>query len=95
MGFTGLLTTSVILVLANKLLRPLLNLLLLPLNLITLGLFRWVTNVLVFYLVTLVSPYLSVTGFTFNHVYLSRFWVLVLASFLISLIHSTVRWLLL
>ena len=49
--------------LCNALLRPLLLLLTLPLNLLTLGLFTFVVNALVFWLATNVPVGVSVDGF--------------------------------
>ena len=91
-GFKGLILTVVILVLVDRLIKPVINLLFLPLNLITLGMFRWVTNVLVLYLVSLLSPDLIITGFTLNQFYFTPFLSLVAASFILSLSHSALRW---
>ena len=49
----------------NLLVRPIVNLLLLPVNLITLGLFRWVANLATLYLVTWLVPNLQIHSFTF------------------------------
>ena len=93
-GFKGLFITTLVLVLINRLVKPIINLLLLPINLITLGTFRWVTNVFSLYLLSLLSPDLSITGFSLNQFpfYLSPFWTLVIASCLLSLISATLRW---
>lgn len=102
-GFQTLAITALALTLVNLLIKPLINLLFLPLNLLTLGLFRWLTNVAVLHLVTIIVPAFEVSGFNFpgysygNFVilptYLSRFWVLVIASFIISFIISFLTWL--
>ena len=91
-GFKGLTLTVVILVLVDRLIKPLINLLFLPLNLITLGMFRWVINVFVLYLVSLLSPDLMITGFTLNQFYFTPLLSLVAASFVLSLSHSALRW---
>ena len=49
------LLAAVIFLLFNLLVTPILKLLLLPINLLTLGLFRWLTQVLVIYLYDLLS----------------------------------------
>ncbi|TSC54147.1 MAG: putative membrane protein [Microgenomates group bacterium LiPW_31] len=102
-GFQTLAWAALALMIVNLTVRPLINLLLLPINLITLGAFRWLVNVLALYLVTLVVPQLKISAFLFpgfNYqgfiippVYLAIFWVLVIASFLISLITSFFLWL--
>lgn len=46
--------------------KPIINLLLLPLNLITYGLFRWVSSAFIIYLVTLLVPEFRVKGFLFS-----------------------------
>lgn len=64
-GTSTLLLAGLALGIVNLLVSPLINLLLLPLNLITLGTMRWITNVITLYLTTLIVPGFSITGFTF------------------------------
>lgn len=89
--------------LINLILVPLLKVLLLPLNLLTLGFFAWITNVLALYaLTTAVSdfkliPY-TFPGFNYNGLNipsyeLSPFLVAVVASFLIGIITHFLQWL--
>ena len=92
-GLTRLAVTAVILTLATKLIKPLINLVMLPINLMTLGLFRWVTHTFPLYLVAWLSPDLTITGFTFNQWHFSALWTLIFASFLLSLSQSAFRWL--
>lgn len=87
----------------NLIIKPLLNLLLMPINLITLGAFRWIVNVIVLFLVTFfvsdfrivgVSfPGLTFSGFVIPPVNLSFFWSLILLSFAIEAIYSIFSWL--
>ncbi len=87
----------------NFLLVPLLKILFLPLNLLTLGLFAWITNVLaLFALTTIVSdfrltPYtfagLNYNGFILPAYDLSPFLVAVVASFIIGIITHFLQWL--
>jgi len=49
-----------------KLLKPLLNLISLPLNVVTLGLFSVVTNGIIFYVLTVFIPSVNISGFTFS-----------------------------
>lgn len=89
--------------LINFLLVPLLKILFLPLNLLTLGLFAWITNVLALYaLTTIVSsfqliPY-AFPGYNYNGLILpsydlSPFLVAIAASFLIGMITHFLQWL--
>jgi putative membrane protein len=83
--------------------KPVINLLLLPLNLITFGLFRWVSSAIVLYLVTLIVPQFKVSGF--HLAAYSNKWIDIPAldfsgifafigfSFFLSLITSFIYWL--
>lgn len=53
------------LTLLNKLIKPIIKLLLLPINLITLGLFSWVIAVITIFILTLLIDGVSITPFTF------------------------------
>lgn len=87
----------------NFLLVPLLKILLLPLNLLTLGFFAWITNVLALYaLTTIVSdfklvPYVfpgyNYNGFILPQYDLSPFLVAIAVSFLIGIITHFLQWL--
>lgn len=95
------LIASIVFVILNFFLTPIIKLLLLPINLLTLGLFRWLTNVLVLYLFDLVYDGIDISsfmysGFTSSIISLpsgniSIFWVLVLASLLMSLTYSIIN----
>lgn len=62
-GFWAAFVGAVILAVANGLLRPLLLLLTLPISVLTLGLFTFVVNALIFWAVLTVVPGLGVKGF--------------------------------
>lgn len=64
-NFQTLLLGTLALTLAESLLKPIINLLLLPFNLVTLGVFRWVSNVLMLYISTLAVPGFSIVPFTY------------------------------
>lgn len=91
---------SIIFVIFNFVLSPIIKILLLPINLLTLGLLRWISNVLVLYLFDLVYDGINISGFSYQGMsssvvalpatYLSLFWVLVLASFIMSLTYSLI-----
>ena len=102
-GVKTLIIAGFIFMLINLLLVPLLKLLFLPLNLLTLGLFAWITNVLALYALTTVVtdfkiisypfPGLVYNGFSLPATELSPFWVAVLASFIIGAITHFLQWL--
>lgn len=85
------------------LLKPILNILALPLNLITLGMFSFLTNVIIFYALTVLVAGISITSFTFQgyeyagfiipQIYFNTLFAFVLVSFLQSLIVSFLSWL--
>jgi putative membrane protein len=102
-GVKTLVWAIVVLAIMNLLVRPIISLLLLPINLLTLGAFRWLINVAVLFLLTLIVTELKVKGFTFNGfeyhgfiiptIQISKFWTLVLASATISVTNSFLFWL--
>lgn len=93
-NFLTLFWAAVCLTVFNLLIKPILNLLLMPINLLTLGAFRWVVNVLVLYLVTIlingfkisgfVSKGVAFAGFVIPQIHFTFFWSLILVSFLIE-----------
>lgn len=102
-GIRTLLIGAVVFMGINILLVPLLKVLLLPLNLLTLGVFAWVTNVLALYALTILVPEFrlmafmfsgfSYGGFTLPGIQLSAMWVAIVASFAIGLITHFLHWL--
>lgn len=102
-GVKSLILGGLAFMLINLILVPLLRVLLLPLNLLTLGIFAWITNVLALYaLVTVIPefkllPYvfsgLSYNGFNIPPSELSPFLVAVAASLLIGIITHFLQWL--
>ncbi len=84
-------------------LKPILNLLALPLNIITLGMFSFLTNVIIFYLLTILVMGISITAFTFPgyeyagfvipKFYFNALFAFIAVSFLQSLIVSFLSWL--
>lgn len=62
-GFISALFVVVILSVVNVLIRPLVNLISLPLNVITLGIFSLIINALLFLLVAKFSPGFHIDGF--------------------------------
>ncbi len=87
----------------NLLVIPLLKIMFLPLNVLTLGIFTWVINVVALYLLTSVIPQIKLVPYTFSGYNLNGFiipshdltilQVAVVASFLIGLISHFLHWL--
>lgn len=102
-GFKSLAVGALVFMLINLILVPLLKILLLPLNLLTLGIFAWITNVLALYaLATIVSdfqltPYIfpgfSGNGLAIPSYELSSFLVAIVVSFLIGTATHFLQWL--
>lgn len=63
-GTQGLLVTAFALGIASLLVKPVINLFLLPLNLLTFGLFRFLTNTITIFIVDLVTQEFLITSFT-------------------------------
>lgn len=105
--FTGGVATLIIAGLAftliNALVKPLVSLFLLPFNLITLGLFSWIINVIMLHLLTVAVPEIKITawqfmginyhGFVVPSINFSSLQTLIIASFLISFTTSVLNWL--
>ena len=83
--------------------KPLLKLLFLPINFLTLGVFSWIINVVVLYLLTVFVPQIKVSafqflgfsyqGFTIPSMYFGNFQSFIVISFIISIISNFLTWL--
>jgi len=105
--FTGdykiLIYTGLVIVFVNLLVRPIINLLLLPIHILTLGTFRWITNLIIIFLITKIVPQFSIGSFISGPlnisfiiippVYFSAFGAYLLASFILTLIFQLLYWL--
>jgi len=60
-----LLLAGVGLMISSLLIKPIINILLIPVNLVTFGLFRWVSSAITLYLVTLLVPGFRIVEFAF------------------------------
>ena len=91
------------LTLVDILIKPLLNLLLLPFNLVTLGTLRWVSSVFTLYISTLLVPGFSVVAFKYPGLVTNMFIIpplsfsvigaYIIISIIISIIVSFIFWL--
>lgn len=81
--------------LANIVIRPLVNLLLLPFHLISFGLFRWLANFVVIYLLVSYVPGIHLYGFIWPNppIAFSFFSSLLICTLLISFIYFFFNWL--
>jgi len=103
-GFKTLLLASLVLAAVNLIVRPLINLLLLPIHLVTLGLFRWVANLITLFTVTRFVPDFMIHPFTspqINLTYLivpainfSAFGAFLYVTFVLTLTFHFLYWLL-
>lgn len=103
-GVNTLILTGIALTVASLIIKPVINILLLPLNLITFGLFRWVGYAVALYIVTLIVPGFKIVNFAFNG--LTSYWfslpaisfngivAIIAFSFIISITSSILDWLL-
>ena len=102
-GVKSLAIGALAFMLINFILVPLLKILFLPLNLLTVGLFAWLINVLALYALTtivtdfILMPYFfpgtTIVGLTIPPTELTTFWVAVVASFIIGIITHFLQWL--
>lgn len=82
-GFGSALIGALVLGLVNAVVKPVMIVLTLPLTILTLGLFLFVVNALMLWLVAAVVP-----GF-----YIRGFWAALLASLLLTLLNIIIGWL--
>jgi len=101
-GVETIILTAAALAASFYIVKPILNVLLLPLNLLTFGLFRWLSSAVAIYLVTLVVPGFSVNSFVYSgyinpwfnipSINLHEVLALVAFSFLLSIATSIFYW---
>lgn len=93
----------IIYVILFKITRPFLNILILPLNLVTLNLTSWILNIILFYLWIVLTPGVSVSKWTFeglslgiislSSVTLQSWQVIILSAILLFLVVKFISWL--
>ena len=79
-----LIKVSVVLAIFELLLKPIIKIILLPINLITLGLFRIVINTIGLYLAVFLIADFHVNTFVFQNYSFSGFWAYLVSSFILS-----------
>jgi len=102
-SFQVILVASIVWLLLNRIVKPIIKLLLLPINLITLGLFSWVISVITLFLLQFlisgiaIRPHFfngfSYQGFVIPAFHISLLFSYIITSTLINGIHSLISWL--
>jgi len=98
-----LLTAAVIWLLLNKIVKPIIKLLLLPINLITLNLFSWAVSLMTLFLLQLIVGDISIssfqfTGYTFEGfvvppIFINLFFSYLITSTLLNTFLASIKWL--
>ncbi len=83
--------------------KPVLSIITLPLNIVTLGLFSFVVNAIILYLLTVFAANISISAFNFQgftfagfvvpKFYINNFFAFIVASILLSFIVGVLKWL--
>ncbi len=102
-GFNTLLVGSFVLTLLFIILKPILNIISFPVNLITLGVFSIFINGLLIYLLTIFVTEVAITSFTYQNanvlgfitpvIAFNTFFAYIYTAFIVALIDGTIRWL--
>ncbi|MCB9813697.1 MAG: phage holin family protein [Pseudomonadales bacterium] len=87
----SLIIASIVLTILYSLVRPILKILFLPVNVVTLGLFSGVINVFLLWLSTYLVPGFHIQNMIIYGTHLGQFWSLIFVSFLIGFIHSIIK----
>jgi len=103
-GFRTIFLASLVLAAINLVVRPVINLLLLPIHLVTLGLFRWLANLITLFAVTrlvpdfmihpFVSPAINLTYIIIPVIQFSAFGAFLYATLVLTLTFHLLYWLL-
>ena len=102
-GLGEYLIGGIVLTILFFLVKPILNIITLPLNIITFGLFSFLTNAIILYLLTVVVPNISINAFTHRgfsflgfvtpKLQVNGFFAFIAASVTSSLIVGFLKWL--
>ncbi len=94
LDWTTLLLAAVVLTLLNRVAKPILNLLFLPINIVTLGIFSVIINVALIWLVTYLVPGFSIEAITLFGYELNTFMTLVVVSVALGLLQNVIGFIL-
>ncbi len=89
-NYTTLFIASVVLALLQKVIKPILNLLFLPVNLVTLGLFSVIINVALLWLATYLVPGFEIQSMILFGIEFNQFFSLLIVSFMISFLQNVI-----
>jgi len=102
-GWKTLILLAFLITISNYVIRPLINLVLLPFHLITLGLFRWLANIIALFLIIKFVPSIQVHSFTspmikypfliIPQINFSHFGAFLIVTIIFSLILNVIYWL--
>jgi len=102
-GLSTFIIGALVLTAINILVKPIIKLLLLPINLLTIGMFRWVSNTVSLFILTVLVNQLkfeafdfigaSWAGFVIPKIHFSYLGSLIIGSFILSFILSFIKWL--
>jgi len=102
-GFITLFIGAIVLALMFLILKPILNIISFPVNMLTLGLFSIITNAFILYLLTILVPNITVQPFAYPRTYISgfiipriffnTFFAYTYSAFILSCFNSGIRWL--
>ena len=98
-----LFTAAIVWFLLNRIVKPIIKVLLLPINLITMGFFSWAVSVLTLFLLKILVvgvsisaykfPGVSSQGFSIPSFYINLVFSYIVISILLNLIQSVINWL--
>jgi len=101
-GFWTYILGGFVLTLLFFILKPIISIITLPLNIVTLGAFSFLTNAIIIYVLTIFVANISVTAFTFSgftfagfvipKIYLNNFFAFLVASIMLSAIIGGLKW---
>jgi putative membrane protein len=90
LNWTTLIIASVVLTLLQQIVRPVLAILLLPINLVTLGIFSWVINVLILWMAIALVPGFHIDQVMIMGMQFGGILSLIIVSFLLGVIQSVI-----
>ena len=86
----ALVVASIVLTILQKIIKPILNLLFLPINIVTLGFFSLVINVTLLWVATYLVPGFNIQAMTIFGTHLNQFFSLLVVSAFIGLLQSLI-----
>ena len=102
-GIETLVLSGFILSILFIVIKPILNLVSLPLNMVTFGLFSFISNAILLYVLTVFVPNVSISEFTFKGfafsgfiipvMHFSTFWAFIISAALLALVINFFHWL--